>query len=78
MAAIDWQQHAKLIVKTSITIGPGGGQVSGPIKAEGSLTKALDAYQKLRQFDAERARLIIVGGFHLDGAEIDALLAVRE
>jgi hypothetical protein len=71
-AVPDWDQPARLIVKTSLTLGDGGG-FSGPTKAEGALSDVVAAYRELRQQDRLRARLIIRGGFHLDGEEIDAL-----
>lgn len=69
---IDWGQPAQLFIKTTLTSGPDG-EFSGPTKAEGSLSEVVASCRTLR--NRHRARIVIAGGFHLDGGEIDRLAA---
>jgi len=71
---INWGQPAQLFVKSTLTSGPESG-FSGPTKAEGVLSDVVGAYRALRDRDRHRARIVIAGGFHLDGSEIDRLAA---
>ena len=71
---INWGQPARLFVKTTLTSGPEGG-FSGSTRAEGALSDVVGAYRALRDRDRLCARIVIAGGFHLDGSEIDRLVA---
>lgn len=73
-AEIDWGQSARLFLKTTWTSGPEGG-FSGSAKAEGALSDLVGIHRALSDRDRHRARIVIAGGFHLDGNEIDRLAA---
>lgn len=74
---IDWDQPARLFLRSTWTSGPKGG-FSGPVKAEGVLLDVVGAYRALNERDRARARIVIVGGFHVDGNEIDELAARKD
>ncbi len=74
MANLDWKQPAGLQIITSWeTDGDGRTTASNPID-QMTLVEAVQRYSKLHNWQAKKCRIIVAGGFHIDGHEIEALV----
>ena len=71
---LDWSQPAGLQIITSWEADGHGRTTATSPTDQMTLVEAVQRYSKLHSWQATKCRIIVAGGFHIDGHEIDALI----